>query len=49
MQEANAHAKRLADCPECVVLNQMTGKKVVIKPGQAADHQATTPSSYRHS
>jgi hypothetical protein len=49
MHEANAHAKRLVNCPECVVLDQTTGEKIVIKAGQATGHQTKTPSSYRHS
>jgi hypothetical protein len=49
IHEANAHAKRLGDCPECVVLDQTTGEKIVIKAGQAAEPRTKTPSSYRHS
>jgi hypothetical protein len=37
MHEANAHAKRLVNCPECVVLDQSTGEKIIIKAGQAAE------------
>jgi hypothetical protein len=35
---ADAHAKvgELADCPECVIFDQTTGEKIVVKPGERA-------------
>jgi hypothetical protein len=48
LHEANAQAKRLADCPGCVVLDRTTGHKIVLMAGQAAD-RTTTPSAFRHS
>jgi hypothetical protein len=48
LHEANIQAKRLADCPGCVVLDRTTGHKIVIMPGQTAD-RTKTPSNFRHS
>jgi len=48
LHEANIQAKRLADCPGCVVLDRTTGHKIVIMPGQTAD-RTKTPSAFRHS
>jgi hypothetical protein len=49
MDEANAHANRLlVNCPECVVLDQTTGEKIVIKAGLAGE-KTKSPSYYRHS
>jgi hypothetical protein len=33
LEEAHAKASELQDCPECVVLDQTTGHKIVIRPG----------------
>jgi hypothetical protein len=33
MQEANAQAAQLSDCPECLVLDSITGEKITLKAG----------------
>jgi hypothetical protein len=33
MQEANAQAAQLIDCPECLVLDSVTGEKITLKAG----------------
>jgi hypothetical protein len=48
LHEANARAKRLADCPGCIVRERATGHKIVIMSGHAAD-RSMTPSAFRHS
>jgi hypothetical protein len=36
MQEANAKAAQQTDCAECLVLDSVTGEKIVLKTGQPA-------------
>jgi hypothetical protein len=47
LHEANTQAKRLSDCPGCIVRERATGHKIVIMPGQA--DRTKTPSAFRHS
>jgi hypothetical protein len=47
LHEANAQAKRLADCPGCVVLDRTTGHKIVLMAGQSAV-RTKAPSAFRH-
>jgi hypothetical protein len=39
MQEANAKAAQLTDCPACLVLDSVTGEKITLKVGQSASQQ----------
>jgi hypothetical protein len=35
LDDAHAKVSELSDCPECVILDRITGERVVIKAGQA--------------
>jgi hypothetical protein len=35
MQEANAKAAQMTDCPQCLVLDSVTGEKIPVKCGPA--------------
>ena len=35
LDDARAKVSELSDCPECVILDRITGERVVIKAGQA--------------
>jgi hypothetical protein len=36
MQEAYDAARKLENCPECLVLDSVTGEKIVLKAGRSA-------------
>jgi hypothetical protein len=44
LDDAHAKVSELSDCPECVILDRITGERVVIKAGHAAGLIKLTPS-----
>jgi len=42
MADVHAQMGQLADCPECLVLDSLTGEKISVKPGQNGQRQITT-------
>jgi hypothetical protein len=42
MADVHARMGQLVDCPECLVLDSLTGEKISVKPGQNGHRQVAT-------